>query len=139
MNPIQFTLVLLVLGSSSIGARAGVHDYHCEVLFQIVIRDDGTPDLRDWKKNPHEAHQNRFSIDRRTGAKIGSLVGPFRDQAGTVLATGNSSSAFVATWQGPAAGGGVHFDILRVEEYQSALVKPFVAVSGGTIYTGQCH
>lgn len=113
--------------------------YFCETLYQVVVGVDGKPQVQSLDPPKAIPSINRFSVDRKTGSKIGGGFGGLRDQVGTLLSSGNSSSAFIVVWSGPAAGGGVHLDILRIKEFQTGPQKPFTVHAGGVIYTGVCE
>lgn len=132
----SFTAVMIALGGPCFG---GPDSYYCESKYQVDIAADGKPQVRNLEPPNTTPSINRFSVDRKTGKKIGGSFGSFRDQVGTLLSPGNSSSAFIVSWVGPAAGGGSHLDILRIEEFQAGPRKPFTAHAGGTIYTGVCE
>ena len=130
---------LAAILSSLIGPCFGGPDaYFCESQHQVVVGVDGKPQVRRLEAPNAIPSINRFTVDRKTGKKIGGNFGSFQDQVGTLLSSGNSSSAFIVTWSGPAAGNGVHLDTLRVEEFKAGPIKPFIANAGGAIYTGLC-
>ena len=133
---ISFAAAMTAFGGPCFG---GPDAYFCESQYQVVVGVDGQPQIRSLEPPNAVPSINRFSIDRKTGKKIGGFFGSFRDQVGTLLSSGNNSSAFIVSWSGPAAGGGVHLDILRIEEFQAGPRKPFTAHAGGTMYTGVCE
>lgn len=119
-------------------AHAGAHYYQCTVLEELHVSDDGglSPYPRPLAKG------KRFSIDRDSGA----LIGPndpsewiFRDASISILARGNSQNSFVVTYTSKAAGSGVHFATVSVEEFAMSRAKPFMATSGRGVYSGVCE
>lgn len=119
-------------------AHAGANYYQCTVMEELHLSDNGglSPYPRPLAKG------KPFSIDRDSGA----LVGPndpsewiFRDASISVLARGNSQNSFVVTYTSRAAGNGVHFATVSVEEFAPSRRKPFMATSGGGIYSGVCE
>jgi len=130
------TLLLSMCACSA--SQAGADAYFCEIQYRVGFGGDGRPQLTLQEPVTGDPTLNRFSIDRKIGKKVGGPFGTFQDQIGNVLAKGNSQSSFISTWQGPAAGDGVHFDLLRVEEFHVGLKKPFVAIAGGFVYSGVC-
>ena len=118
-------------------AWAGLLSYQCVITTEINLQDDGK--LRPYQRPI--ALNKRFSIDRRNGAIVGPEGVPwtFQDSTASLLAAGNGGNAFVATYTAPSAGGGVHFTVIRVEEFNPNRLKPFVAISSGTVHSGLCE
>jgi hypothetical protein len=129
-SPLIASLLLFPLS-----VLAGFDSYHCEIQQQVSVRSDGTASV---SSGPLTVAR-RLSINRRTGEKVGTAVGHLQAEPAQVLAGGNDSNSFVAIWLGPSAGGGVHLDVLRVEEFSPGAKKPFVALGGGTLYVGLCE
>jgi hypothetical protein len=139
MNTTPAAIAVFAVAVFSSVSMAGQDAYFCESRYQVIVGADGKPDIRFLEAPSAMPTINRFSIDRNTGKKIGGTFGSFKDQASTLHSIGSSSSAFVASWIGPAAYGGVHFDSLRIEEFRQGLRKPFIAQAGGITYTGICE
>lgn len=124
--------------------------YDCHTKLQIVTDKANLKDktlelipegleLKDIENDSRYKFMLDFTIDRITGHKTGStMFGMFQDQKAQVLSTGNSESAFIVTWISKAARGGVHFDVLRVDNFVKGPQKPFIALAGGTAYVGVC-
>lgn len=129
------TLASLVLAS---GAFAGKASYQCQVKTQLSM-DDKTGELKRPPK-PSEIGK-RFAIDRKSAKAIADdgIAWAFAGEPGQVLAVGNADNSFIATYQSPALGGGVHFVALRIEEFKPGPLKPFVMLDGGTVYSGHCE
>lgn len=133
MNKPVVALLILV----PFAASAGPYSYDCETKQVVHVQPDGT--VKVVPASETFEMFRRFSIDRRTAEKVGGPVGHLQEEPPRIFATGGSESSFVAFWVGPAAGGGVHLDVLRVEEYAPGSEKPFIAFAGGTVYAGLCE
>jgi hypothetical protein len=118
-------------------ALSGTSAYHCIVSEELNVDSDGS--LKRFPKPLTIG--SRFAVDRNTGALVQPdlALWAFGDAQVTVLAKGNASNAFVASYVSDAAGGGVHFTVLRVEEYHDGLQKPFLLASGGDVHSGLCE
>jgi hypothetical protein len=124
-------LAFCLMSSSSF---SGEQRYHCEITEQITVDQNGRAKVY---RGPLIVDR-KLAIDRKTGQRVGNAVGHLQADGPQILAAGNAANSFVAVWVGPSAGGGVHLDVLRVEEFASGTKKPFMAVAGGTIYVGLC-
>lgn len=124
-------LALLVLQP----AFGGTVAYHCEIQQQVSVRSDGKAVV---SSGPFTVDR-KLSIHRKTGATVGTAIGHLQTEGPRILAEGNDANSFVALWLGPSAGGGVHVDVLHVQEYVPGSKKPFVASGGGTVYVGLCE
>lgn len=129
----HFLAAIACLPFASIAAQ---DTYHCEIQQQVTVGSNGKAIL----KSAQPVVDRKLSINRQTGEKVGNAVGHIQPEGSTkVLSSGNSANAFVATWLSPSAGGGVHLDVLRVEEFEPTPKKPFMALAGGTLYIGLCE
>lgn len=130
----MLALVLALVASSTL---AGSNGYQCAISTEAQLQDDGTLN----KPLRSSALGKRFAVDRRSGA----IVEPdgeywvFGGATNSVLSQGNSDNSFVALVTSPARNSGVHAVFLRVQEYEQGKLKPFVLVTGGVVYTGNCE
>jgi hypothetical protein len=109
--------------------------YHCEIQQRVTVRADGSASV---SSGPF-LENRRISINRKSGEKVGNAIGYLQSEGPKVLAPGNESNSFIALWLGQAYGGGVHLDLLRVEEFAPGPKKPFLALAGGSLFVGLCE
>ena len=83
----------------------------------------------------------RFAVDRNNG----TLVEPditlwaLTGSTVTIISKGNKDNSFVATYLAQAAKGGDFSTVVRVEEFAPTAKKPFLVVSGHSVYSGLCE
>jgi hypothetical protein len=115
---------------------AGANAYQC------AIREHLTQDTAGGLSRPPKPYLigQRFAIDRNSGRFTGPEIGfGFADSIYQVLARGNNDNSFVATISTKAAKNGLHFAVVRVEEFSLGASKPFVVADGGTVASGVCE
>ena len=132
MNAPALALVLALAAPLSV---AGTDTYHCEIKEQISVKPDGKSKVFTGPM----IVDRKLSIHRKSGMRVGNAVGHFHAEGPRILSEGNAGNSFIAIWVGPSAGGGVHLDVLRVEEFHPGAKKPFVAMGGGTLFVGLCE
>ena len=130
-------LILILVSAIGIPyAAAADSSYQCLIKDHLILQINGTV------KKPSQPYLigQRFAIDRITGRLTGPVT-PFSfvDSDYSVVAYGNGQSSFVSTIKTVAAGNGVHFATVRVEEFADGKEKPFVILDGGTIASGICE
>jgi hypothetical protein len=137
MNTVRSCLVAVASCLTLIStANAGKLSYQCTVSEQMMLEQDGS-----LKRPPIPwLIGKRFAVHRTTG----QLTGPedsmwsFDDSKALVLASGNQVNSFVSTTVAPALGGGVHFTAVSIKEFAESVKKPFVVVSGESVFSGTC-
>lgn len=136
MRLIKF-LVLAILALPHLAGIAGKNSYQCIVIKEFHLQEDGS--LRQY---PHPlAIGNRFAVDRATGVLLDgdNIFLVFRDGENRVLANGNSENNFAALYMSKAGSGGVHSSLIHIEEFAPAAIKPFLIMSGTSVYSGTCE
>lgn len=131
---IRYALIAFLF--TSLGAQASAIAYQCAISEHLMQSKDGS------LKRPPRPHLigQRFSIDRKTGRLTGPESGfGFADSTYTVLAHGNAQNSYVSTIHTASAGNGIHFAVVRIEEFAEGKSKPFIVSDGGTIASGTCE
>jgi hypothetical protein len=131
------TLLLLGLFGASSASVAGSQSYQCSITEETHLAANGQ--MKPYPKPL--ALGKRFAIDRNSGALAEPDLAFWAptDAVVTVLAKGNKDNSFVATYVAQAAKVGVHSTVVRVEEFAPTANKPFLVVSGASIYSGLCE
>lgn len=113
---------------------AGQFEYVCTIKQELSVTDEGNLNPH---KNPIEVG-NTFGIDRRTGKIIGRPFSNSTAREVKVITQGDSSRNFeVLSASSPT--GKATTDLVIVHEWQNGLVKTFVGLSSGTVYSGTCR
>lgn len=109
--------------------------YYCELITTAKVADSGSVQQQQMH-SVAQALQNRFVIDRQTGAIIGGVFANASAQRIEILDQGSAEQAFkVLSVFGPH----VSVDFLQVQTFRPAAEKPFSGMSQGRFYSGLCE
>ena len=131
LAPIVTLLLMLI---SPLSSAVVLHDsYSCEVKAIQKLGDDGSLVSDEFYKLLYS--DSTFVIDRHTGRMLGEPKNYSGIDQPEVIDRGSKEQSLkVITTYGPY----VYIDYLLVQIYVDNLEKPFMYVSGATIYTGLC-
>lgn len=126
-------LIAVFIASGSVAA--GNRSYQCQIKEYFHLSADGA------LVRPPEPYllDRRFAVDRQTGVLTGDVGFAFEGTGYRVLASGNSESSFISTFSSVAAGNGLHFVFVRIQEFEQGKHKPFVILDGGSVVSGICE
>jgi len=124
--------VILILGIS-IGAKASMFSYTCQVKEMYSLSDKGTLQESTFSAG---SKNRRFSVSRDTGEIIGPVMETYNAYSTEVISKGSRENSFIAVAKFKTT-----HQFIEVEEYKKVDLKPFVAFSAsfGDIVTGLCE
>ncbi len=124
-------IISLALICSSFIAAAGERAFLCEVKNIYTLSSAGSIEVESRAAVPRVG--DTFSVDRRTGAVVGERIPVFRPEKFNVLAAGTDGNAFALAYSART-----RVAFLKVENYRTEQLAPFILQDGIWLVTGTC-
>ena len=121
----------LALAGSSFIAAGGERAFLCEVKNIYTLTSSGAIEAESRPAVPRVG--NAFNVDRRTGAVVGEWVPVIRPEKFDVLAAGTDGNGFTLTYSTRT-----QVSFLRIDNWRTGQLAPFILLDGIRIATGTC-
>lgn len=123
----------MLLSSNSSAER---REYICEFKAIYQINDESVLKNIKWSG----MISKKFTINKKSGVieNITSAPWLYKDSVAQVISEGSENSSLTILYTADAALGGVHSALVRIEEFNKNIEKPFIVSSGSNIYLGTC-